>query len=251
MASQKQIDANRANAQLSTGPRTPDGKAASSLNALKHGLTASLAVIPGEDTALFDQALQAFLDHLQPVGPVETVLVQQIAMASWRLTRLRALETGLFKMRLIDERRSIDRDYVNLSPHERLACVFYRECQGRDAFSTLGRYESRIERAFYRALHELQRLQAARAQPPSPSPLVSPSRSEGDQTNPIPNRPITQSPNHPITNPPVAQSPCLPVPQSPGPNSSGVPPANVRTLGKWGLCRERLPSEDACCRLFS
>ena len=207
MASQKQIDANRANAQLSTGPRTPDGKAASSLNALKHGLTASLAVIPGEDTALFDQALQAFLDHLQPVGPVETVLVQQIAMASWRLTRLRALETGLFKMRLIDERRSIDRDYVDLSFDERLACVFYRECQGRDAFSTLARYESRIERAFYRALHELQRLQAARAQPPSPGPPIAPSPSKGDQTNPISDPPA----------PPTSQSPNLQITQSPNP----------------------------------
>ena len=168
MASQKQTDANRANAQQSTGPKTPEGKAASSLNALKHGLTAKHAVIPGEDPELFDQTLQSFLDHLQPVGPVENLLVQQIVMASWRLPRLRALETGLFEMRLIDEKRTQDEGYTHLTPAHRLVHSFYRDCNNRDSFTTLGRYETRVERAFYRALHELQRLQAARAQPPSP-----------------------------------------------------------------------------------
>ena len=164
MASQEQIDANRANAQHSTGPKTPEGKAASRLNALKHGLTARHAVITGEDTEDFEQMLQALLDHLQPVGPVETLLVQQIVMASWRLARLRNLETGLFKLRLLEEEPNIDREYERLIPQARLAFTFYHDCNGRDSFTTLARYETRVERALYRALHELHALS-----PPGPS----------------------------------------------------------------------------------
>ena len=164
MASQEQIDANRANAQHSTGPKTPEGKAASRLNALKHGLTAELAVIPGEHTDLFDQTAQDFLDHLQPVGPVETLLVQQIVMASWRLVRLRSLETGLFRLRLLDEKENMDSEYKGLTPEARLAYAFYHDCNSPDSFTTLARYETRVERALYRALHELHALS-----PPGPS----------------------------------------------------------------------------------
>ena len=198
MASQKQIDANRANAQRSTGPKTPEGKAASSLNALKHGLTAEQAVIPGEDPDAFDESVRSFFDHLQPVGPLETQLVEQIAMASWRLSRLRALETGLFTLRLIDEEKWIDEHYTGLTTQDRLAYVFQDDCGRRDAFTNLARYETRVERAFYRALHELQRLQAARAEIPC-------------QTNPI--SAVPHSPIHQITNSP--NFPCPSIANSP------------------------------------
>ena len=193
MASQKQIDANRANAQQSTGPKTPEGKAASSLNALKHGLTAKHAILHFEEAKLFNQTLQAFLDQLQPVGPVETLLVQQIVMASWRLTRLRDMETGLFEMRLSGEKRTQDEKYSSLTSAHRLAHAFYRDCTNRDAFTTLARYETRVERAFYRALHELQRLQSARRTPPH-QPAASPQP---------PNLQITKSPDRQIPRPPT------------------------------------------------
>jgi hypothetical protein len=198
MASQKQIDANRANAQRSTGPKTPEGKAASSLNALKHGLTAELAVIPGEDPDAFDESARSFFDHLQPVGPLETQLVEQIVTASWRLARLRGFETGLFTLRLIDEEKWIDEHYTGLTTQDRLAHVFQDDCGRRDAFTTLARYETRVERAFYRALHELQRLQAARADSPAPSPPAPAQSGETNPISPVPRSPINQinkSPN--------------------------------------------------------
>ena len=199
MASQKQTDANRANAQQSTGPKTPEGKAASSLNALKHGLTAEHAVLGSEDAELFNQTLQTFLDQLQPVGPVENLLVQQIVMASWRLTRLRDMETALFEMRLSDEKDTLDEDYRDLTSAHRLAYVFYNDCNNRDSFTTLARYETRVERAFYRALHELQRLQAARRTPPD-QPPDQPSTNQEP-----PNLQITRSPNHQFNWPPAVR----------------------------------------------
>ncbi len=184
MATRKQRAANRRNAQLSTGPKTPDGKAAVRLNALKHGLTAENAVIDGEDEEAFNELLNTFLDDLQPAGPLETALVHQIVMAQWRLARCRAIETGFFNLRLVDHKPDLEADYNNLIFEDKLAHVFRRDaCPTPSVLETLGRYEARVERAFYRALHELQRLQAARPQPDPPPPVKTDSV---EQTQPDP-----------------------------------------------------------------
>jgi hypothetical protein len=78
MATRKQRAANRRNAQLSTGPVTPEGKAAVRLNALKHGLTAENATIFDEDEQAFNELRDTFLDQFHPDGPLETALVHQI-----------------------------------------------------------------------------------------------------------------------------------------------------------------------------
>ena len=87
---------NRANAQHSTGPKTPEGKAASSENSFKHGVYSSQLVIPGEDPAALD-ALKADLraEH-QPVNTTEEILVNEIAEHYWRIRRYRAMEPKLF-----------------------------------------------------------------------------------------------------------------------------------------------------------
>jgi hypothetical protein len=163
MATREQIAANRRNAQRSTGPKTPEGKAAVRLNALKHGLTAENAVIDGEDEEAFDELLNTFLDDLQPAGPLETALVHQVVMAQWRLARCRAIETGFFNLGLIDHKPDLEADYNGLIDADKLAHVFRRDaCPTPSVLETLARYEARIERAFYRALHELQRLPAVR-----------------------------------------------------------------------------------------
>lgn len=188
MASDKQIEANRRNSLESTGPKTPEGKAASSRNAVKHGLTAERAVVSVEDRQEFEDFRRAFHQQFQPVGPVECFLVNRIVMSAWRITRIHAMETGLFELRLIDVEHRIDRDYTNLRPHDRLAFVFRDDCRDPNALTNLARYETRSERAFYRALHDLERLQAARRDPPP------------CQTKPI--SPTTQSPNHEVTQSP-------------------------------------------------
>jgi len=161
MASQQQIDANRQNAQKSTGPKTPEGKAAVSQNARTHGLTAQQVCLSGEDQEEFEASRQAFEDELKPVGPLQTFLVQQIVMAAWRLSRLRTLEAGLFQLRSINDKQDLETDYTNnLSQRVRLAYHFRRDIAGQNTVNMLGRYETRVERSFYRALHELQRFQA-------------------------------------------------------------------------------------------
>jgi hypothetical protein len=76
---------NRANSRHSIGPRTDSGKQRSSLNALRHGLTAVSPVLPSEDQAAYDAHRRGFFDEYQPATPTETQLVQELADTSWRL----------------------------------------------------------------------------------------------------------------------------------------------------------------------
>jgi hypothetical protein len=173
MPSQRQLNANRRNAQLSTGPRTPEGRAAVGLNALRHGLTAQTAVLPNESPEEFRELLDAFLAEYQPAGPTETLLVEQMAMASWRLRRMRALETGLFGLRMSQLPRDENAATLDLGSR-----AFAYDASGSRAIESLSRYETRIERSFYRALHELERLRA------TDTPIDSgPPRPENDSAN--------------------------------------------------------------------
>jgi len=87
---------NRANAENSTGPRTPEGKARSSQNALRHGLTARATLLPSDDPAEFQRHLQTFLDEYKPQGATEQELVKSLAEVSWLRKRVSRLEDALF-----------------------------------------------------------------------------------------------------------------------------------------------------------
>ena len=80
-------------------------------------------------------------------------------MAAWRLGRIRLIEGGLFQLRYFDEKKNIEREYADFSSRNRLAYLYLHDVRGPNALATLGRYEARAERSFYRALRELQRLQ--------------------------------------------------------------------------------------------
>ena len=99
MASKMQLEANRANAKHSTGPKTERGKVRSRLNALKHGLTAKDIVIGEEDPNEFE-ALRADLEaDFQPRTRLEYELIERLAGLLWRLRRIPVLEAALIKAR--------------------------------------------------------------------------------------------------------------------------------------------------------
>ena len=104
MASERKVTANRANAKKSTGPRSTQGKAASRVNALRHGLLAgTVPLLPWEDPkerATFDQALD---QHYQPGSIMEQGLVRQIGSLLWRLRRVEPAETAILANRMLDE----------------------------------------------------------------------------------------------------------------------------------------------------
>jgi hypothetical protein len=94
--SQAQIDANRKNAQLSTGPSTPEGRAKSALNAVKTGLTGRTVLLPTDDAAAYETHVQRFIKDLQPAGPREHALAQSLADNAWRAERIFSLEMAIF-----------------------------------------------------------------------------------------------------------------------------------------------------------
>ena len=138
---------NRLNAQKSTGPRTPEGKQKSSLNALRHGLTSQFAVIPGEDHELYQIHLQAFLDEYDPQSVTELHLVRSLAELAWRIDRVASLEADL--LRVPAEQEAIQ-DTVTL--------VKARDILMR-ALSNLSLHGHRLSRQFAKTRTELLEIQ--------------------------------------------------------------------------------------------
>jgi len=95
MSTSAQLAANIHNSRLSTGPKTPTGKAASSQNARKHGLTSKQVVIKSENIEQFEALKQSLEDDYKPATTTEQLLVNEIAENYWRLIRARRAETEL------------------------------------------------------------------------------------------------------------------------------------------------------------
>ena len=144
------------NAQKSTGPRTPEGKQKSSLNALRHGLTSQFAVIPGEDHELYQIQLQGFLDEYDPQSVTELHLARSLAELAWRIDRIASLEADL--LRAPAEQEAIQ-DTVNL--------VKARDVLMR-ALSNLSLHGHRLSRQFAKTRTELLEIQKQNKQETAP-----------------------------------------------------------------------------------
>lgn len=94
--SEARLAANQANAEMSTGPTSDAGKAKSSLNAVKTGLTGRTVLLSTDDAAVYERHIQAYQAEFQPVGLRETALVQSLADTDWRLERIPALEMAIY-----------------------------------------------------------------------------------------------------------------------------------------------------------
>jgi hypothetical protein len=141
MASPAQIDANRANAQLSTGPTSIEGKAQVAQNATTHGLTSKHFVIRDDDREDFDALRTSLAAELDPQGAIENVTFNEILHAAWNLHRFRTIEAEVSLGTLDD----------------------FTDPQTTAVLDRLTRYQSRAQRAYYRALQELRTLQTNRA----------------------------------------------------------------------------------------
>jgi len=157
--SEAQLAANRANAQLSTGPRTSAGVAKSSLNALKSGLTGRTVLLPNEDVAEYEQHIACYYAELSPIGQRESDLVQSIAETAWRLKRIPLLESSIYavgSIELAEEYADYDAD---MRPSMiQLAVHLKYEKQIRN----LQLQEARLVRRREKEMAELRQLQEIR-----------------------------------------------------------------------------------------
>jgi hypothetical protein len=163
MATLQQIEANRLNAQKSTGPSSVEGKAAVRFNALKSGIDAQSQVIPGEDPAALAALAAEYHDRYQPATPEVRALVDTLVTAEWLQRRFRALEAQLFQFnitRVIREEKGLQ-----------AAQAYDRDS---DTFDRLQRRINAVERSFHRALAALQKIESSAPQPSERSEPLSP-----------------------------------------------------------------------------
>ena len=177
MATDAQIQANRENAKKSTGPRTPEGKARVSKNALKHGLLAQDSVIPSEDPAEFDRHLTTYQDTYLPRNCVEKEIVRQIADAAWRMRRLSRIETTAITVAMARRRQHRLRygQESALEGHEAdLELLGASMLDDTKLLNNLGRYDGHLTRRFYRAVELMMKIRREEAKSRRPRPSRQP-----------------------------------------------------------------------------
>ena len=180
MATLKQIEANRRNSLKSTGPKTPEGKAAVRLNPLRHGLYAKSVILPGESREKFEQVCDDLEKEWRPQTPTEQEYVEEMAACYWKKIRLQVAENSILTQ------DAYGKDQI------RLADLVWKA-------------QARLQRAFTRAQKELQQLQKERrretAQP------VAPTASEKSPAAPAPRAYANGHAPTWITSPPTASHP--------------------------------------------
>ena len=162
-------EASRRNGARSRGPKTPEGKARSAQNALKHGLRAQRFLVVGNERPReFDALEAALVDELAPEGTLQGLLAGRIARAAWRLERAERIEADLFAHEMMGDRN--------------LALALIRDGNGARAFDTLLRYRGSALAELWRALRLLKALQA---EPAPEQPIEPEARENPGETAPV------------------------------------------------------------------
>jgi len=178
MTTESQTLANRRNAQKSTGPRTIQGRAAVSQNAVKHGLYARQDIISSESQADFDLYREQMLSELAPASPMESVLAERIVTLSWRLKRICRIQNQAIDALKEDNTSSPltkltqslffkNHDKSQASPSTSdanltLGRMAIKDFSNARVLDRLLMYERRMEHSLYKTLLEFQRLNLIR-----------------------------------------------------------------------------------------
>jgi hypothetical protein len=157
--SPRRTAANRRNAQLSTGPRSDNGKSKISLNALKTGLTGHTVLLPGDDHEIYQWYVQRFMRQYTPVGSRENELVQSLADHRWRLERIPGLEKNIYALARI-EFQNLYPEYGSVIREGLIEAKTFLAYQKQ--LNNLNIQEARLRRHFEKDLAELRQLQAER-----------------------------------------------------------------------------------------
>ena len=171
--SQKKLDANRRNAQKSTGPKTIEGKAAVAQNAIKHGLASAFCpILPGEDPEEFNAYRSAMMRDVKPRGILQTEFTDDLVIVRWKLKRISKIEAEMVE----SQQRTLMKEYEekvgyeqlhraprvlpvpNIDPIHILAgSLPWNE---KSSFALMDLYRERLLRAQYAVLRELRKLRA-------------------------------------------------------------------------------------------
>ena len=157
--SEAQLNANRANAQLSTGPQTPEGKRTVSHNALKTGLTGRTILLPTDDLAAYETHLASVEARYRPATDEERLHAQSIAHIEWRLLRIPTIETGILAL----GRKRFADTHSDESPENRAVLIEAEVAlEFQKQLANLALQETRLNRQHERETAKLEKLQTAR-----------------------------------------------------------------------------------------
>jgi hypothetical protein len=199
-ASEKQLAANRANATRSTGPRTPEGKASSSMNAVTHGLTAQTAVLRGEDRGQLEALSESLMRELAPRGVVQRLVAERIVSLTWKLRRVARAEEVVARQMDENAARAWERKcavyeategklFAGLGPKpgKRDGATILADSFEADKHSAddgrlvrITQYELKLDAALRAAVRELRQLQKDQAKEPPGDEEAPPVQNEPD-----------------------------------------------------------------------
>jgi hypothetical protein len=174
MSTKAQIKANRQNAMKSIGPKTAEGKAVVSQNAVKHGLFAAEAVIKGENQADYQAYHDQFLAELAPYGMIEILLAERIVSLAWRLQRVECMQNQAIDMMIArDEpsphskrmQRMLPKSHIDLrgaGPELVLDRSVIEDWSNSRVLDRMMLYERRIDNSLQKSIHKLKKYQLMR-----------------------------------------------------------------------------------------
>src|ERR1700694_313947 len=177
MPSELKSETSRINGAKSHGPKTPEGKEASSRNSLKHGFTSSKTFILKCESA--DEYQEFLAEHIaihQPVTAPEKELVDQMAIARWRIRRFVNAETVLIDCEVVRNRAKVEKEFATTSCAVHVDMAIRSLADESRCLSLMSRYEARHQRTHdkaYAALRELQKSRASQPTPPEPDPATA------------------------------------------------------------------------------
>jgi hypothetical protein len=211
MPSELKSETSRANGAKSHGPTTAAGKEASSRNAIKHGFTArNTYILECESKEEFQEFLAEHIAIHLPVTAPEKELVEQMAIARWRIRRFVDAETVLIDCEVVRNRAKVEKEFATTGCDVHVAMAIRSLADESHCLSLMSRYEARHQRTHDKAYKALRELQQARASQPAPAPPPAPEPAVENKI--VPNEPTAtpdSSPNiHLCT--PVGQVPDLP-----------------------------------------
>jgi hypothetical protein len=175
MRTESQDHASRENGAKSHGATTPEGKLASARNALKHGMLSDTIVLECESQDRFLQLVVSLHEEFQPQTPFEESLIENMAVARWRLMRVRGMETaGMdYEMR----RQAEMSEDIPEDNATRASLAFRTLCDDSRSLELINRYEARYDRQYYRAYRCFIETRDRRTPPsaqPSSNPVAAP-----------------------------------------------------------------------------
>ena len=196
MPSELKSATSRANGAKSHGPKTPEGKETSSRNSLKHGLTSrSTILLQCESLDEFKEFLAEHIAIHQPVTRPEEELVDQMAIARWRIRRFVAAETVLFDCEMIRNEAAVNKEFATTDADVHIAMAIRSLADESRTLSLMSRYESRHQRVHDKAYAALRKLQQSRNSHPAPAADQHPTSTPSTSTPSEPDPPLAGNPS--------------------------------------------------------